>query len=280
MFARISAFVIWSLVAATAVFWLLRLTSTSPQAPAYAAAVGKSTVVRGDLSRLFGAPPVVVAAVEAQPAAPSRFKLVGVMAPRSKDAQSIAGNGLALIAVDGKAPKAFTVGAALESGLVLQSVGLRTASLGPAQGARSMLLELPAVSAPSTGVLPPTGGVDSSIQPAYPARSLPGTAGLPVPSLNTVPMDVPLPGATGAAPQPGSAGLQMGSPVPMPSNSAAPAAVAPVPTPRSRVPPTSSTGVSTGTVSGIDSSAQAQQPPGISLSPSVRIPANANVNSR
>jgi general secretion pathway protein C len=181
MYARISAFVIWSLVAAAAMFWLLRLTTSAPQAPAFAAAVGKSTVVRGDLNRLFGAPPTVVAMAEATPAAPSRFKLVGVMAPRSKDAQAIAGNGLALIAVDGKPPKAFTVGAPLDSGLVLQSVGLRTASIGPPQGARSMLLELPALVPPATGVLPQSGFTGSPVAPGTGALPQSGVTGTPVP---------------------------------------------------------------------------------------------------
>ena len=36
MFARLSAFVIWSLVAAAAVFWALRFGVSAPQAPAYA----------------------------------------------------------------------------------------------------------------------------------------------------------------------------------------------------------------------------------------------------
>lgn len=196
MLARISAFVIWSLVAATAVYWLMRLTTSAPQAPAYASAVGKSTVVRGDLNRLFGAPPTLVAAAEAVADAPSRYKLVGVMAPRSKDAQSVAGSGLALIAVDGKPPKAFTVGTPLDSGLVLQSVGLRTASIGPAQGARSMLLELPALAPPATGVLPSSSGVTS--QSSYPGLPVmpPPIGGLPqqgllVPSQGGATMRVP-----------------------------------------------------------------------------------------
>ena len=209
MLARISAFVIWSLVAATAMFWLLRLTSSAPQAPAYAAAVGKSTVVRGDLNRLFGAAPVAVAAAEVVPEASSRFKLVGVMAPRAKEAQSIAGSGLALIAVDGKPAKAFTVGAPLDSGLVVQSVGLRTASIGPAQGARSMLLELPALPPPATGVLPPSAGLGAqagySGSPVPPnSGSLPqaGSQGLAVPPApGAATMRVPPPSATQTPPQ-------------------------------------------------------------------------------
>jgi general secretion pathway protein C len=188
MLARISAFVIWSLVAATAAFWLLRLTSSAPQAPAYAAAVGKSTVVRGDLNRLFGAAPVAFAAAEVIPDASSRFKLLGVMAPRSKEAQSIAGSGLALIAVDGKPAKAFTVGAPLDNGLVVQSVGLRTAAIGPAQGARSMLLELPALPPPATGVLAPSAGLGP--QTAYSGSPLPSNSG-------AVPQGLSLPAVPG-----------------------------------------------------------------------------------
>jgi general secretion pathway protein C len=158
MFARLSAFVIWSLVAATAIFWILRLSASPPQVPPYAVAVGNAVSVRGDLSRLFGAPQRAPSLAQATPEAPSRFKLVGVMAPRSSAAQAEVGHGLALIAVDGKPAKPFVVGASLDSDLVLQAVGLRTASIGPAQGARSVLLELPALPAPNSGVLPPPGG--------------------------------------------------------------------------------------------------------------------------
>jgi len=157
MFARLSAFVIWSLVAATAVFWALRFGVQAPQAPVYAVPVERSAPARGDLARLFGATPVVAVANEARPEAPSRFRLLGVMAPKAKSPEASANYGFALIAVDGKPAKAFTVGSRLDSGLVLQSVGLRTASLGPAQGAPSMLLELPVLPAPATGVLPIPG---------------------------------------------------------------------------------------------------------------------------
>lgn len=158
MFARLSAFVIWSLVAATTVFWVLRLSASPPAVPPYAVAVGNAVAVRGDLSRLFGAPPRATALAQETPEAPSRFKLLGVMAPRSREAQAEAGHGLALIAVDGKPAKAYAVGARLDSDLVLQSVGLRTAAIGPAQGARSVLLELPALPPPHSGVLPLPGG--------------------------------------------------------------------------------------------------------------------------
>jgi general secretion pathway protein C len=174
MFARLSAFVIWSLVAATAVFWALRLGARSAPVPAYAAPVANSVPVRGDLSRLFGAPARVAVAAAAAPEAPSRFRLIGVMAPRSREAQAEAGHGLALIAVDGKPPKAYAVGARLDSDLVLQSVGLRTASIGPAQGARSVLLELPPPAPPNSGVLPPVAGAMPVPPVRAPAAPLPG----------------------------------------------------------------------------------------------------------
>jgi general secretion pathway protein C len=172
MLARLAAFVIWSLVAATAVFWALRFAARSPQAPPYAVAVGKSAPIRGDLTKLFGAPPIVAAAAEAPaPEASSRFKLVGVMAPRSNPSRETPPYGLALIAVDGKPAKAFSVGSRLDNDLVLQSVGHRSASIGPAQGERSVLLELPALPAPATGVLPGAGAPVPAPPPAM--RMLP-----------------------------------------------------------------------------------------------------------
>lgn len=195
MFARLSAFVTWSLVAATVVFWALRFGASPPPVPAYAVAVGKTVVVRGDLTRLFGAPPRLLAAAGAAPEAPSRFKLLGVMAPRSPEAQAENGRGVALIAVDGKPAKAFAVGARLDSDLVLQSVGLRTASIGPAQGTRSVLLELPPLVPPNAGVLPPVGmgGAPVPAAATRPQSGTPFVAG-PVPILAAPPIMPPEPG--------------------------------------------------------------------------------------
>jgi general secretion pathway protein C len=181
MFARLSAFVIWSLVGATAVFWAFRLAARPSQVPPYAVAVGNAAAVRGDLGRLFGAAPRQSAVAQA-PEAPSRFKLIGVMAPRG-DAQAEPGQGVALIAVDGKPPKPFTVGAQLDSDLVLQSVSLRTASLGPAQGERSVLLELPALPPPNSGVLPPISVGPVLTAPARPPVPIPGA--VPPPAVGT-----------------------------------------------------------------------------------------------
>jgi general secretion pathway protein C len=211
MFARLSAFVIWSLVAATAVFWAFRFTARSPQAPAYAVAVGKSAPLRGDLTRLFGAAPLVAVTPDAAPEAPSRFKLVGVMAPRSSTAEAPGSYGLALIAVDGKPAKAFAVGSPLDNDLVLQSVGLRTASIGPAQGARSVLLEIPMLPAAATGVLPGPGAAPVPPAPApattpamrmLPLPASPPTGPAPVPAVGAVPAPLMQPPPLPAAPAP------------------------------------------------------------------------------
>ncbi len=172
MLARLSAFLIWALVAATAVFWGLRLFVTAPAAPAYAVAVGDAVAVRGDLTRLLGTAPVAPTAATAAPEAASRFRLLGIVAPKSAptaDSASVS-QGVALIAVDGKMPKAFTVGARVDGDLVLHSVSLRTASIANAQGAPTITLELARPAAAATGSLPvgPVGGLPATAPAVVP----------------------------------------------------------------------------------------------------------------
>jgi general secretion pathway protein C len=67
----------------------------------------------------------------------SRFTLLGVVAESD-------GGGAALISVDGKPPKPYRVGAALDEGLVLQSVQARRAAIGASmQSPPAVTLELP-----------------------------------------------------------------------------------------------------------------------------------------
>lgn len=170
MLARLTAFVVWALVAATAVFWGLRMLVRPQPAPAYAVAVGDAAAMRGDLSRLLGATPVAAAGpAAAAPELASRFKLIGVMANKQRD-----GNGYALIAVDAKPARAYPVGARLDGDIVLQSVSLRTASIGAAQGGPAATLEIPALAAPATGTLPgPGDGVRFGAAAAPPPLPLP-----------------------------------------------------------------------------------------------------------
>ena len=179
MLARLSAFVIWAAVAASVVFWGLRLIVRAPAAPAYTVAVGDGPTTRGDLTRLLGGGQTAVAAAAPMPEASSRFKLLGIVAPRAASSDD---SGVALIAVDGKMPKAFVVGSRLDGDLVLQSVSLRTASIGPGAGAPAFTLELPPPAAAATGRLPAGG----SPPPTTPMPSGIGV-GQPLPGVPSVP---------------------------------------------------------------------------------------------
>ncbi|CAN5461433.1 hypothetical protein BH09PSE5_BH09PSE5_29840 [soil metagenome] len=163
MAARLSAFVIWSLVAGSFAFWALRLFVPSTAAPSYAVGVGEAAAPRGDLTRLLG--PDAGAPAVVQPAAASRFALSGVLAPKEGFANS---HGVALIAVDGRPARAYQVGARLVDDMLLVSVTRRTASLGTSPSAASIVLELPERPAPATGTLPAyNGGEMGSPAPRY-----------------------------------------------------------------------------------------------------------------
>lgn len=174
MSARWWSFGVWALVAGSALFWGLRLFVKSPPAPAQAVVAELGGGARGDLTRLFGndPPPPPSAAVEAepQPVADARFQLIGVLSPRPAQA---AGQGLALIAVDGKPARAYRVGAVVDGSTVLQSVRARGATLGPRGGAAQVALEIAPPVAAATGTLP-----DAGAPPATPAPS-PGLTAAP-----------------------------------------------------------------------------------------------------
>lgn len=88
------------------------------------------------LARVLGAGPLQP--VAQAPAAPSRYTLHGLLAGR------YSGRGAAVIGVNGQPAKAFPVGTQVDEGLVLQSVGVQQARLGPAlQGETTVTLELP-----------------------------------------------------------------------------------------------------------------------------------------
>ena len=153
--ARLSAFVMWALVAAGLVFWGYRLWAQPLNAPAQVQAVAEGDGMRGDLTRLFGAAAAPVDAVAVPVAESSRFRLYGVLAPMPAiGAANPSTAGVALIAVDGKPAKAYAVGSRVDAELVLKSISRRSASIGPAQGGPSVVLELPPPVAPMTGTLP------------------------------------------------------------------------------------------------------------------------------
>lgn len=170
MAARWFAFVIWAAVAATAAGWGLRLFVPALSAPAHTTMVDMTASARGDLTRLFGveAPPP---AADAPPPADTRFKLVGVAAPRSS---ANTGQGYALIAVDGKPARAFRIGAAVDGDTVLQEVRARGATLGPRGGPATVSLEIPPLAPAATGTMPAaTGPGAPPAQQALPPPTVP-----------------------------------------------------------------------------------------------------------
>jgi general secretion pathway protein C len=187
----VSAFVIWAVVALSATFWATRLLVRSPSAPPHAAPAGESVVARGDLSRLFGATTTASIPAAAAPAVSSRFRLVGVAAPK---AGSQTRGGVALIAVDGKPPRPFRVGAAVDGDLTLRAVDLRTASLGPRDGRDTVILEIPPRPVAATGNLPPA----PSFGAAAPSTTVPSTSSAVTPQGSVGPQGAP-------AAQPGGA---------------------------------------------------------------------------
>jgi general secretion pathway protein C len=132
-----TTFLLWGLVAASAVYWGMKFTarpgapSGGPPAAAPAPAADPAAI-----AALLGAAPNAGAGAPVASLS-SRFVLTGVVADQSH-------SGAALIAVDGKPPKPYRVGANVDENLVLQSVDSRRAVLGAAMGgAPALTLELP-----------------------------------------------------------------------------------------------------------------------------------------
>ena len=135
---RLGTLVLWAAAGASVVYWGLRLSSrpSGVAVPVVAAALAAPDA--GALARLLGASPST-AVVKAPVAAPSsRFALQGVLSGRTS------GGGAALIAMDGKPARPYRIGAQVDAGLVLQSLGPRQAALGATvDGPTTVRLEMP-----------------------------------------------------------------------------------------------------------------------------------------
>lgn len=203
MALRFIAFVIWAAVAASAMFWALRLGASSPVAPAHTVAVAAAAAPRGDLTRLFGAAPVRDAGSPSpivDTPLSSRFRLLGVAAPRQGGDLT----GLALIAVDGKPARSYAVGKPVDGDLLLQSVHARGARLGAKGAAPQVTLELPLLPPPATGSLPlpqapgtPPATTGAPVSAA--AVVSPVSPGLPTDPQQAQALPVPVPPPPGAS---------------------------------------------------------------------------------
>ena len=164
-----TAFLVWGLLALSGVYWLMQLLAKPLPTPAQAVLATEQQGGRADMTRLFGAS-VVTEAPEV--AVDSRFKLLGVVAANRPAAQQ-AGEGVALIAVDGVA-RTVRVGAVLDGDLRLLTVDKRSAGLGRA-GVVSLTLQIVPGAPAATGSLPPAapspvvlGGSMPNVTPPMP----------------------------------------------------------------------------------------------------------------
>lgn len=182
MLVRLTACLVWAILAMSAVYWSFKLLVRPGGMPPYTLLVATDQAARGDPLRLFAAPAQLAAAPLA-PQASSRFRLLGVMAPKVAAAEGAPAQGLALIAVDGKPARAFPVGARVDGEWVLQSVSARTASIGPEGGAVVAQLEVPALPGPAMGSLPglPADAMVPALDAQQPEYPLPTPAQLSPP---------------------------------------------------------------------------------------------------
>lgn len=183
--APVATVLLWTLASASAVFWTLRLLAPPDGlAPPIATVRPVASADPAAVARLLGAVPKANT-VAAAPEAASRFALWGVIAYGTS-------RGAALISIDGKPPRPWRVGAQLGEGYVLQSVGLRAATLGTSlDAAPAFTLQLPVrapinLNRPAAALAP---GSAMSINPSMPGASAlppvmappPGAVGLPAP---------------------------------------------------------------------------------------------------
>ena len=137
---RLGTLALWAAAGASVVFWGMRLSAPASGTPAPVVLATPAAPDALALARLLGAAPSAPGAAPAAPVASlsSRFALIGVLSGRRS------GGGAALIAVDGKPAKPFRVGAEVDQGLVLQTLGPRQAQLGGSlDGPATLTLDMP-----------------------------------------------------------------------------------------------------------------------------------------
>ncbi len=136
---RLTTFLLWALAAGSAAFWILQsMDAPTPSAALTAARAGEAQEpsLTPRVAVALGAKnPVAPTAAGALSALQARLQLQGVLAVGAT-------RGAALISVDGKPAKPYSVGSAIEEGLEVTAVAARSASIGT-NGATAFTLELP-----------------------------------------------------------------------------------------------------------------------------------------
>ncbi len=150
MAARITAWVVWALLAVSAVAWGMKLFVQPVSVPAQAQLVGVEEQTRGDALRLFAQMPAAAGSAPAVGPSAGRFKLVGVASASAEDPDF---GGVALLSIDGKPARAFELGAVIEGEWVVQIIEPKQVRLGRAGELPSITLDLPTLPPPATGTL-------------------------------------------------------------------------------------------------------------------------------
>ena len=201
----IAAFAIGAALMASTVHWGLKLFVRAPAVPAHASLAAAGLPLAPDWSRLFGVELAPVAVEAAPPPAETRYQLIGIVAPRDTSGSTSVGarGGLAVIAVDGKLPRTYRVGAVIDGQTVLQGVQTRAALLGPRGAAPTMSLQMPALPVAATGTLGTVGAPGAALPAGLPLPPpSPTLQAVPPPTLQrpAMPRGLPRPDREAAAP--------------------------------------------------------------------------------
>lgn len=200
---RLMTLLLWAAAAASVGYWGLRLFSNRGAGPVAAPVVREmAQSVDGDpapLARLLGG--AAEQPTGAQPAAASRYAVLGVISPARSARQHQAG--VALISVDGKPARPYRVGQRVDDNYLVQSVERNAVALAAdMRGEPGLTLPLPRplpvsgnAAPPATRAAPPTG---FGAPPAGIGTS-PGGFGAPAAGIGSPPVGVGA-GAPGAMP--------------------------------------------------------------------------------
>lgn len=174
------------LAAASAVFWGVRIAAPGAAAQAVPEALALAPPVDARahplrVARLLGAMPLAAAGPASVAAPAQRFALQGVVA-------GAAGQGVALMSVDGQPARPLRVGAQIAPGYRLQAVGPREAVLvNDAQALVQIRVLLPARGAAPVAAALPTFVAPASVVVAASLASLADAALVPVQSVDDGP---------------------------------------------------------------------------------------------